>query len=62
MVQLKLHKNRFLGSQILVIETLKAHFHSVQFIERAKFCDRFFFKCGQSAISNGIRSTVFVLL
>ena len=37
--------------------TVKADFHSVQFSERAKFCDRFLLKCVQSAISNEIRST-----
>ena len=36
---------------------LKADFHSVTFIERAEFCDRFLLKCVQSAISNEIRST-----
>ena len=36
---------------------LKADFHSVQFIERAEFCDRFVLKCVQSTISNEIRST-----
>ena len=36
---------------------LKADFHSVQFIERAEFCDCFLLKCVQSAISNEIRST-----
>ena len=37
---------------------LKADFHSVQFGERAEFCDRFLLKCVQSAISNEIRSTL----
>ena len=36
---------------------LKADFHSVQFSERAEFCDRFLLKRVQSAISNEIRST-----
>ena len=36
---------------------VKADFHSVQFSERAQFCDRFPLECIQSAISNGIRST-----
>ena len=36
---------------------VKADFHSVQFSERAEFCDRFLLKCVQSAISNEIRST-----
>ena len=36
---------------------IKADFHSVQFSERAEFCDCFLFKCVPSAISNEIRST-----
>ena len=36
---------------------IKADFHSVQFIERAEFCDRFLLKCVQSTISNEIRSS-----
>ena len=39
------------------VSPLKADFHSVQFIERAEFCDHFLLKCVQSAISNEIRST-----
>ena len=33
-------------------------FHSVQFSERAEFCNRFLLKCAQSATSNKIRSTL----
>ena len=36
--------------------TVKADFHSVQFIERAEFCDHFLLKCVQSAVSTEIRS------
>ena len=40
-----------------IYAALKVDFHSVQFIERAEFCDRFLLKCVQSAIFNEIRST-----
>ena len=33
------------------------NFHSVQYSERAEFCDRFLLMCAQSATSNEIRST-----
>ena len=36
-------------------EELKANFHSVQFSERAEFCDRFLLKCVSSSRTNLIR-------
>ena len=43
-----------------VVNNIKADFHSVQFIKRAEFCDRFLLKCVQSAISNSFYLTTHI--
>ena len=41
-----------IDSDQIHVSTLKAHFHSVQFSERAEFCDRFLLKCVLSCRTN----------